>query len=160
MSRNDSVVAICPGHEEAGQAVRKLLQSGFDLQRLSVVANSALTGAAETGADNAGDLIQKWGFSLGATFFSIPGIGPIAVGGPLVSAIDQEQEAGVAETKFSALGAGLWYCGIPAGNVPHYEAAVKSDNYLVIVHCTPDEVIRTKEIFAPLQVADLAVHHT
>ena len=43
--------------------------------------------------------------------------------------------------------------------MPHYETAVKSDNYLVIVHCKPDETIKAKEVFEPLNVVDIAVHH-
>ncbi len=86
-------------------------------------------------------------------------LGSIAIGGPLVAAIAEGQEAGAVEAGFCALGAGLRCCGIPKDNVPHYETAVKSDNFLVIVHCTPDEVIRAKEIFEPLNVVDIAVHH-
>ncbi len=74
-------------------------------------------------------------------------------------AIAQAQEGSAAEAEFSALGAGLRRCGIPRDNVSHYEIAVKSDNCLVIVHCKPDEVIRAKEIFDPLKVSDIAVHH-
>jgi hypothetical protein len=53
----------------------------------------------------------------------------------------------------------LWRYGVPRDNVSRYETAGKSNNYLVIVHCTPDEVIRAKEIFELLQVVDIAVHH-
>jgi hypothetical protein len=159
MTKNDSVVAICPGDDKAWQAVRKLQQSGFDIHKLSVVGNNAPAGVDRPGDYNAGDRIKKRGIPSGATFFSIPGIGPIAVGGPLASAIAQGQEVSAAEAEFSALGAGLRRCGIPRDNVSHYETAVKSDNYLVILHCAPDEVIRAKEIFDPLQVTDLAVHH-
>ena len=77
----------------------------------------------------------------------------------MVVAIAEGREAGAVETEFSALGAGLRRCGIPREDVPHYETAVKSDKYLVIVHCTPDKAIRAKEIFEPLQVVDIAVHH-
>ena len=121
--------------------------------------NSAPAEVDGSGYYNAGDRIKKWGLPSGATFFSIPGIGPIAVGGPLASAIAQGQDISATETEFSALGAGLRRCGIPRDNVPHYETAVKSDNYLVIVHCKPDEVIRAKEVFEPLNVVDIAVHH-
>jgi len=76
----------------------------------------------------------------------------------LVAAIAEGQEAGAVEAEFSALGAGLWRCGIPRHTVSLYETVVKSDNYLVIVHARPDEVIRAKEIFEPLQVVDVAVH--
>jgi len=159
MSKNDSVVAICHGDEKAWQAVRKMQQSGFGIHNLSVVGNSAPAGMDQPGNYNAGDWIKKWGFPSDATLYSISDIEPLALGGPLVSAIAEGQEASAVDAEFSALGAGLWRCGIPKDNVPHYETAVKSDNYLVIVHCTPDEVMRAKEIFEPLQVVDIAVHH-
>ena len=77
----------------------------------------------------------------------------------MVASIAERREADAVETEFSALAAGLRRCGIPRADLPHYETAVKSDNYLVIVHCTADETIRVKEIFEPLQVVDIAVHH-
>ena len=159
MSKNDSVVAIFHGNEKAWQAVRKIQQSGFDIHNLTVVGNSAPAGVDKSRDYNAGDWIKKWGFPSDATLFSTSDIGPIAIEGPLVTGIAEGQEAGEVEAEFSALGAGLWRCGIPRDNVPQYETAVKSNNYLVIVHCTPDEVIRVKEIFEPLQVVDIAVHH-
>ena len=78
---------------------------------------------------------------------------------PLSAAIAEGQEAGAVEAESSTLGAGLWRCGIPRDNGPHYKNYFKSDNYLVIDHCTPDEAIRAKEIFESLQVIDIAVHH-
>ena len=116
-------------------------------------------GVNKTGDYNAGDWIKKWGFPSDATLFSLSDVGPIAIGGPLVAAIAEGQEAGAVEAESSTLGAGLWRCGIPRDNAPHYENYFKSDNYLVIDHCTPDEAIRAKEIFESLQVIDIAVHH-
>ena len=160
MSKNDSVVAICHGNEKAFQAVRRAQQSGFDIHNISVVGNKTPVGVDRPGDYNAEDWIKTWNFPSDATVFSISDIGPLAIGGPLVSAIAEGREAGAVETEFSALGAGLWRCGIPREDLPHYETAVKSDNYLIIVHCRPDEAIRVKKIFEPLQVVDIAVHHT
>jgi hypothetical protein len=113
----------------------------------------------ESGDYDDKDWIKKWGFPSDAALFSISDNGPLATGGPLVAAIAEGQEASEVEAEFSVLGAGLWRCGIPRHNVPHYETAVKYDNYLVIVHCAPDELLRAKKIFESLQVADIAVHH-
>ena len=159
MFKKDSVVAICPGHANAGKVVGKLQQSGIDIQKLSVVGNSAPAGVDKSGEYTAVDWIKKWGFPSNTTLFSISDIGPIAIGGRLVSAIAEGQDAGAAKAELSVLSAGLRHCGIPNSNVHHYETAVKSDNYIVIVHCMPDEVIRVKEILEPLQVVDIAVHH-
>jgi di/tricarboxylate transporter len=133
MSKTESVVAICHSDEKAWQAVRKMQQSGFDIHNLSVVGNSALAGVDNSRDYNSGDWTKKWGFPSDATSFSFSDIGHIAIGGgPLAAAIAEGQEAGAVEAGFSALGAGLWRCGIPRDNTFHYETAVKSNYYLVV----------------------------
>jgi hypothetical protein len=37
MSKNNSVVAICPSHTAAEAAIKELQKSGFDLKKLSIV---------------------------------------------------------------------------------------------------------------------------
>ena len=100
-----------------------------------------------------------WGILFGSAFFMIPGIGPIVVGGPLVASIVGGLEGAVAIGGLSALGAGLYSIGIPKDSVLQYETALKSDKYLVIAHGTADEVARAKEILAPLDKVEVAIHH-
>ena len=59
----------------------------------------------------------------------------------------------------SALGAGLYSIGIPKDSVLQYETAIKSDKYLVIAHGTADEVAKAKDILAPLDKVEVAIHH-
>jgi len=59
----------------------------------------------------------------------------------------------------SALGAGLYSIGIPKDSILQYETSLKSDKYLVIAHGTADEAARAKELLAPLNIAEVVVHH-
>lgn len=159
MLQNDSVVAICASDKKVRQAVRKLQQSGFDINRFSIVTRSFPAEAEVADSCNGGEPVKKRAFSAGTTVFSIPDIGTVAVEGPLISAIAEGQEANRPESEVSLLGAGLQRCGIPRSNVISYETAVKSRNRLVIVQCAAGESAKAKEILEPLKVLDIAVHH-
>jgi predicted alpha/beta-hydrolase family hydrolase len=100
-----------------------------------------------------------WGILFGSAFFMIPGIGPVVMGGPIVSAIVGGLEGAITIGGLSALGAGLYSIGIPKDSVIKYETAIKSDKYLVIAHGTADEVAKAKEIMDPLNKVEIAVHH-
>ena len=87
-----------------------------------------------------------WGILFGAAFFVIPGIGPIAVAGPLVSAIVGALQGVVVVGGLSALAAGLVGIGIPKDTVIKYETALKADKFLLIVHGTAAETANAKDI--------------
>ena len=46
----------------------------------------------------------------------------------------------------SALGAALYGIGIPKDSIMQYETALKSDQFLVIAHGTPDEATKARRI--------------
>ena len=73
---------------------------------------------------------------FGSAFFAIPGIGPVLVAGPLVAWIVGALEGAVAIGGLSAIGAGLYGMGIPKDSVIQYELALKTDQYLLLVHGT------------------------
>ena len=58
----------------------------------------------------------------------------------------------------SALGAGLYSIGIPKDSVVKYEAALKSDKFLVLAHGTADEVAKAKDIMQTTRPAEVAMH--
>jgi hypothetical protein len=76
----------------------------------------------------------------------IPGLGPILVAGPLVAWIVAGLEGAVEVGALGALGAGLFSIGIPKDSVVKYETALKTDQFLVIVHGTAAEVATAKKI--------------
>ena len=100
-----------------------------------------------------------WGILLGSAFFFIPGIGHILVGGPLVHIIISGLEGAVIVGGVSALSAGLLSLGIPKDSILNYEAALKSDQYLLIAHGSVDEVNKARKIFAGFKAQEVVVYH-
>jgi hypothetical protein len=99
-----------------------------------------------------------WGMLFGAAFFAIPGLGPVLVAGPLVAWIVGALEGAVVVGGLSALGAGLYSIGIPKDSVVKYEAALKSDKFLVLAHGTADEVAKAKGILQTTRPVEVALH--
>ena len=89
-----------------------------------------------------------WGLLFGSAAFAIPEIGPILAAGPLVAWIVAGLEGAIVVGGVSALGAGLMSIGIPKDSVIKYETALATDNYLLIVHGTPTEVEKAKNVIA------------
>jgi len=157
MTKNNSVVATYKSHIEAEHAVKELQKSGFDMKKLSIVGSEYHTDEEVTGYYTAGDRMKYWGklgafwgafwgLLLGSGFFFVPGIGAIAVGGPLVGWIVLALENAVLVGGLSALGAGLYSVGIPKDSVLKYEAAVKAGKFILIAHGTAAETAQAREV--------------
>ena len=87
-----------------------------------------------------------WGILFGSAFLMIPGLGPIMVGGPLVSWIIGALETAVLTGGLTALGGALASIGIPHDSVIQYETALKANKFIVIVHGTLEEVEKAKNV--------------
>jgi len=170
MSEKNIVVATFNAHTEAEAAVKELQKSGYPMKKLSIVGKDYHTEEHVVGYYNTGDRMKYWGklgafwggiwgLLFGAAFFAIPGIGPILVGGPLVTWIIGALEGAAVVGGVSALGAGLYSIGIPKNSVLEYETAIKGGKYLVIAHGTADEVAKAKEIIEGTEAVESAVHH-
>ena len=169
MAENNCLVAIYTTHTEAEEAVKTLQKAGFAMQRLSIVGKDYHSEEHVVGYYNTGDRMKAWGkrgafwgglwgYLVGAAFFFIPGIGPIAIAGPIVSAIVGGLEGAVVVGGLSALGAGLFSIGIPKDSVVEYETALKADKFLLIAHGTEEEVKKAQDIVATTGAAATATH--
>jgi len=167
--QSNSCVAIFKSHVEVDEAVKHLQQAGFDMKKLSVVGREYHTDEHVVGYYNAGDRMKYWGklgafwgglwgFLFGAAFFWVPGIGPIAVAGPLASWIVGALEGAVVTGGLSALGAGLFSIGIPKDSIVKYETAIKAGKFVLIAHGTADEVAQAKELLGPTQAEEVDEH--
>ena len=174
MSEKSAVVAIYESHPQAEEALIELQRSGFDMKKLSIVGKDYHTEENVVGYYNAGDRMKRWGQSgafwggvwgllVGSAFFAVPGIGPVLVAGPLVAWIIGALEGAVVVGGLSAVGAGLYSIGIPKDSIVQYEAAIKSDRFLLLAHGTADEVEKARAIMGtttrPAEVAVHAVKH-
>jgi hypothetical protein len=57
----------------------------------------------------------------------------------------------------SALGAGLYSLGIPKDSIVKYEAALKTDQFVLIAHGTAAEVAKAKDIIETTHPAQLSL---
>jgi hypothetical protein len=95
---------------------------------------------------------------FGSAFFMIPGLGPILAAGPVVAWIVAALEGAAVVGGVSALGAGLYSMGIPKESIVKYEAALKTDQFLLIVHGTASEVAKAKDIIETTHPAQFSLH--
>jgi hypothetical protein len=162
-SGHDSAVAVYDGHNDAERAIRTLAESGFDLQRLSLVGGD-YNQEGVVGYYNTGDRMKAWGKTgafwgmlwgmlFGSALFVIPGIGPLFAAGPLVAWIVAGLEGATVVGGMSALGAGLFSIGIPKDSVLSYETQIKAGKFVLIAHGTPDEIDKARAVLAD------ATHH-
>jgi len=169
MSITNSVVAIYDTHERAEHAVKQLQEAGMDMKSLSIAGKDMHTDEHVVGYYNAGDRMKYWGkvgafwggfwgLLFGSALFAVPGIGPILVAGPMVAWIVAGLEGAVVVGGVSAVGAGLISIGIPKDSVLKYEVALKTDNYLLVVHGTPDAVAKAKSIIEGTEHSYCTVH--
>jgi len=169
MSKQNSTVAIFHDHIGAEQAVKELQKAGFDIKKLSLVGKDYHSDKHVVGYYNTGDRMRYWGklgafwgglWSLlfGSAFFLVPGIGPIVVGGPIVSWIVGALEGAAVVGGISAVGAALYSIGIPKDIVLRYETSLKANKFLLVVHGTADEVERASSILQGTGALETTVH--
>jgi hypothetical protein len=169
MSKENSVVAVYHSHTEADQAVKELQRGGVDLHKLSIVGKGYHTDEQVVGYYNTGDRMKYWGkvgafwggfwgLLFGSALFIIPGLGPILAAGPVVAWIVAGLEGAVEVGALGALGAGLFSIGIPKDSIVKYETALKTDQFLLIVHGTAAEVGQAKDIIQTTHPVHFAQH--
>jgi len=140
------------------------------MTKLSIVARGAYVDEHVIGYYHTGDRMKYWGklgalwggisgMLFGTGLFLIPGAGPILVAGPLVSWIVGALEGAVMIGGASAIGAGLFSIGIPKNSILKYDSALKSGQYLVIVHGTEDDVRTAKNIILSTTPESVDEHH-
>ena len=167
--KNCSAVGLFRNHDDAEFAVKELQRSGFDMKKLSVVGRDFHTEENVIGYYNTGDRAVSWGKTglfwgwiwgllFGSAFFIIPGLGPIMIGGPLVSWLIGALETSVVLGGLTALGGALASIGIPKDSIVNYETALKASKFLLVAHGTVEEVNRAKSILIQAKAEEAHVH--
>lgn len=149
------VVAVYSSHEAAEAAIKSLADQDIDLKKLSIIGKNYHSEENVTGYYTNGDRMKTWGSAgafwgglwgllFGAGIFFIPGVGPVAVAGPVIASVVAGLEGAIALGGISALGAGLIGLGIPKHSVLKYETEIKSDKFVVIYKGTEEEAKNIK----------------
>ncbi len=174
MTESNAVGATYNSPIEAEYAVKELLQSGFDMRKLSIVGRDYQTDEHVVGYYNAGDRVKYWGalgsfwggiwgLLFGSAFFLIPGVGPLLVAGPLVGWIAGALENAVIVGGASTLGAGLYSQGIPKNSVLRYENGIKDGKFVIIAQGTVRDATHARVIInrtKPEAMEDHQLLHT
>ena len=159
MENDHSPFYIFNTHIEAEQAIQSLSRAGFDMKKLSLVGKGYHTEEHPIGFYTTGDRIKTWG-GMGAFWggiwgllfapavFFLPGLGLMAMAGPIAVALVSGLEGAVVVGGISALGAALTQIGVPKDQVIKYETALKVDKYVLLVHGSADEVAKVHTVLS------------
>jgi len=150
-------------HVEAEEAIHLLNNAGFDMKKLSLVGRGYHSEEHPVGFYNAGDRMKTWGgigafwggiwgFLVAPAVFFLPGLGLVALAGPIVALLVGALEGAVVVGGVSALGAALFNMGIPDDQVIKYETALKTDRYILMVHGSAEEIRSAHTILADAKV--------
>ena len=167
MEKNDLPFYVFKAHADAEEAIRSLGKSGFDMKKLSLVGKGFHSEEHPVGFYTVGDRIKSWG-SIGAFWGAIwsllfgpavlflPGFGLIAMAGPLVIVLVGALEGAAVVGGASALAAALTQIGLPKEQVIKYEAAVKADNYVLMVHGSAEDAAKVRTVLAGSKALETA----
>jgi hypothetical protein len=154
------VVGIYSSEARAQQLVEKLIHEDYPMDRISLLSRAGGSGDDMLGVTyhDTGERMKAWGkhgafwgavwglLASASGMFVLPGLGPLLVAGPIVEALSAAI-AGAAVAGGSMAGAAavshlasaLHRIGIPEAELEQIEAAIEAGQYVVILHCAPNE---------------------
>jgi hypothetical protein len=163
METKDLPFYVFNTHVEAEEAVQALNRSGFDVKHLSIVGKGYHSEEHPVGFYTVGDRIRSWGGTgafwggiwgllLAPAVFFVPGLGLLALAGPVVAALVGALEGAVVVGGVSALGAALMQIGVPKDQIIKYETAVKVDKYVLMIHGSAEEADKARTVLESAKV--------
>lgn len=149
---SNNTIAIAHTHADAEHLVTQLAKQGFPIDKMSIIGKGYETEEHATGFYNIGDRVKSWGKTgglwggiwgalVGSGLFWLPGVGAVLAAGPFVATLAGAVEGAVITGGFSALGGALASVGIPKDSIIKYEAAIKTDKYLVMLDGTEQQLL-------------------
>lgn len=166
MTTESTIISVFNTHAEAEEAVKALNKQDFNMEKLSIIGKGYQTEEHPVGFYTKGDRIKTWG-SIGAFWggiwgllfapavFFIPGIGLVALAGPIVASLMAALESAVVIGGLSALGAALYGMGVTEDDVIKYETALKADKYVLILHGSEDEIAKARQILNAMTIEEI-----
>jgi hypothetical protein len=163
MKAEDAPFYVFDTHADAKAVIQALLNSGFDVKKLSLVGKGYHSEQFPVGFYTVGDQIKAWGgigafwggvwgFLLAPAVFFLPGLGLLAMAGPVVTALVAALEGAAVMGGMSALGSALTQIGIAKDQVILYESALKVDKYVLMVHGRAEDAASARRVVAQLKL--------
>ncbi len=176
-------VGVFPTRAAAEKALHELKNSGFNMDRVSVVTkdgdrideiegatvrdegtaardktgNKADKGAG-VGAVSGGTLGGLTGLLVGLGTLAIPGVGPIMLAGATATALATTVAGGAIGAATGGLLGGLVGLGIPEKEAKHYNDRVHQGDYLIIVDGTESDLLRAEPILKQQGIRDWSIN--
>jgi hypothetical protein len=159
MNTDHSPAWIFDTRTQAEDAIHALSTSGFDVKKLSLVGRGYHSEEHPMGFYTVADKVKAWGGAgafwggiwgllLAPAVFMLPGVGLVAMAGPVVAALVSALEGAVVVGSLSALGAALTQVGVPKDQIIKYETALKVDKYVLLVHGGAEDQARVRSVLA------------
>lgn len=169
MTDQDATIGIFADHQTAENAINKLVSHGFAMKDLSIVGKGFHIEEKVVGFYNVGDRMTfwgnrgafwggLWGLFLGGVVLTLPLVGQVVILGTLAATLISGLEGAILGGGVSALSAALYSIGVPRDTILEYEAALKSDGFLVMAHGSAAEMKRAKEVLATLSPVQVETH--
>jgi hypothetical protein len=185
LGHHKRAVGTFSSYQDAETAVRELRDTGFPMDRVSVVGRDTERAAeiagtdagtrledkgkqvahdtqadegAKKGAVAGGTLGGLTGLLVGLGALAIPGIGPVMLGGALATALATTISGGAIGAAAGGLVGGLVGLGIPEDRAKVYNDRVSRGDYLVIVDGSEDEVRRAEAILSHRGIQEWGVY--
>ena len=157
MASTDSLLWTSTTHADAESAIRALHSSGVDIRKLSILGKGYHSEEQALGFSDVGAKMRAWGgmgafwgafwgLLLAPAVFVLPGIGLVAMAGPVVAALFAALEGAATVGGVAALAAALTSIGIPRDDVIRYAASLKADGYALLMHGDAIEVAAARRI--------------
>ena len=166
-------IGLFDSRSGAEAVVRDLFDSGYDMQKVSIVAKDAdkidgvettekignkADDGATAGALTGGTLGGITGLLVGLGTLAIPGVGPILLAGATATTIATTLAgAGIGIAAGGLVGA-LVGLGIPEEKAKIYRDRVKDGSFLVMVNGTDSEIIRAEAIMNHHGIDELGIY--
>ncbi|HLO84291.1 MAG TPA: general stress protein [Nostocaceae cyanobacterium] len=169
-------VGVFPRRSDAEEALHELRNSGFPMDRVSIIARDVDQGeniagtkvqekvgnkadeGATVGAVSGGALGGLTGLLVGLGTLALPGIGPIMLAGATATALATTLAgAGIGAVTGGLIG-GLIGLGIPEERARVYHDRVQRGEYLVIIDGTDAEIAQAQAILHPRGIEEFGIY--
>ncbi len=172
---NKRAVGVFNTRSEAEHALHELNNSGFPMNKISVIAkdnnqddiegvdvqdkvgNKADEGAS-TGALTGGVLGGATGLLVGLGALAIPGVGPIVLAGEVATALATTLAGGAIGAAAGGLIGALVGLGIPEERAKTYNDRVSRGHYLVMVDGNEAEIARAEAVLTGRGIEDFGIY--
>ncbi len=137
---------------DAEDAILALNQASFDTRHVSLITQGYRVedrvGRISPGRDRMKSWAGTWGLLLPPASFVLPGLGLVAVAGPLTASLVCAIESSFAIGDIGVLAAALVEVGAPLDEVIEYEMALQANKFLLVVHGDPLDVAKASAVIS------------